>query len=384
MTAGIVCPGEPCWGAAPAACAGAWELEQALYRNERSKSNFLRDSVLPPIYLDHAATTPLLPQALAAMEEGLRIWANPSSPHKAGRAARAALEEARARLNSALGWSGEVVFTSGASEAIAIAIGRCVKPLVAVSAVEHEAVLRLAGEAARWPVGPNGLLGQAPALGGLVAVQQANNETGVIQPLGELVDEVHAQNGLLMADCAQTAGKIALPEADLIAVSAHKFGGPIGIGALLVRDWAMLRPSGGQERGYRPGTENLPGALAMAAALEAGNAWLKCASGLRESLEKQLVDSGAVVVAGDAPRLPTIGAYRMPGRSANAQLIRFDGMGIAVSAGSACSSGSLKASHVLGAMGVEHAGEVIRVSIGRETTQAEIDRFVDAWREIAA
>lgn len=339
---------------------------------------------MSPIYLDHAATTPMLPQAQEAMAEGFRIWANPSSPHKAGRAARAALEEARARLKAAVGWTGEVIFTSGASEALAIAISRSIKPLSAVSQVEHEAVLRLAGDAARWPVDHDGLVEAQATAQALVAVQQVNNETGVIQPLDQLAGQVRADGGWLLADCAQGAGKIALPQADLIALSAHKFGGPIGVGALLVRDWAMLKPTGGQERGYRPGTENLPGVLAMVAALEAGSDWLVEAAELRKRLEQQLLESGCEVVAAGSPRLPTIGAYRMPGRSANAQLIRFDAMGFAVSAGSACSSGSLKASHVLTAMGIEGAGEVIRVSLGRETTAAEIDAFVAAWRSIAA
>lgn len=336
-----------------------------------------------PIYLDHAATTPLLPEALAAMQEGFRIWANPSSPHAAGRAARAALEDARSRIKAALGWQGEVIFTSGASEAIALAIRACVKPLVAVSAVEHEAVLRLSGEAVRISVGPDGwLMRDEEAPQGLVAIQHVNNETGVIQPMFGVWPWVHLSDGLLLADCAQGAGKIALPRADLIAVSAHKFGGPIGVGALLVREWAMLRPEGGQERGYRGGTENLPGILAMAAALEAGNDWLEQAARLRAWLDDEMAGSGGEVIAADAPRLPTIGAYRMPGKSANAQLIRFDGAGIAVSAGSACSSGSLKGSQVLSAMGIEGANEVIRVSIGRETTEAEIARFVEVWKEI--
>jgi cysteine desulfurase len=337
---------------------------------------------MPPIYLDHAATTPLLPAAREAMLEGFALWANPSSPHKAGRAARAALEEARARLKAALGWTGEVIFTSGASEALAIALGRSAMPLAAVSAVEHEAVLRWAGDAARLPVDAQGRVAAAGALSGLVAVQQVNNETGVIQPLADLAEAVRAAGGVLLADCAQGAGKIALPEADLIAISAHKFGGPIGVGALLVRDWALLKPTGGQERGYRGGTENLPGALAMATALEAGAGWMVQAARLRVMLDEGVTSAGGEVVAAQAPRLPTIGGYRMPGRSANAQLIRFDGMGIAVSAGSACSSGSLKASPVLTAMGYPHAGEVIRVSIGRETTEGEIAAFLSAWREI--
>lgn len=337
---------------------------------------------MPPVYLDHAATTPLLPAAREAMLEGFALWANPSSPHKAGRAARSALEDARGRVKAALGWTGEVIFTSGASEALALAITRCAQPLAAVSAVEHEAVLRWAGNASRLPVNNSGRLLADGPLAGLVAVQQVNNETGVIQPLDEMAQAVHAAGGLLLADCAQSAGKIALPDAQLIAISAHKFGGPIGVGALLVRDWAMLRPTGGQERGYRGGTENLPGVLAMAAALEAPRNWLDHAARLRLRLDEGILAAGGEIIAHHAPRLATIAGYRMPGRSANAQLILFDGMWIAVSAGSACSSGSLKASPVLTAMGYPHAGEVIRVSIGCETTEGEIDAFLSAWREI--
>jgi cysteine desulfurase len=339
-----------------------------------------------PVYLDHAATTPLLPEAREAWLAGTAIWANPSSPHRQGRAARAALEEARDRVKAALGWQGEVIFTSGASEALAIAIARCVKPLSTISDVEHEAVLRLAGDARRWQVSAEtGLLGSAwKGPEGLVAVQHVNNETGVIQPLNQIAEHVHGEDGLLLADCAQSAGKIDLPDADLIAISAHKFGGPVGIGALLLRDWAMLRPTGGQERGYRPGTENLPGVMAMTAALEAGAGWLEEARRLRALLETGILAAGGSVVAAEAPRIPAIGAYRMPGRSANAQLIRFDGMGIAVSAGSACSSGSMKTSHVLQAMWFEGGDEVIRVSVGRETSEEDIVRFIAAWREVAA
>ncbi|MEP7221055.1 MAG: aminotransferase class V-fold PLP-dependent enzyme [Novosphingobium sp.] len=342
-----------------------------------------------PIYLDHAATTPLLPAAREAMGVGFDVWANPSSPHGAGRAARAALEDARARVKAALGWQGEVIFTSGASEALALVIGCSIKPLSAVSAVEHEAVLRLSGDAVRLSCDSGGLLNEAEvARPGLVAVQHANNETGVIQPISELAAAVRGAGGVLLADCAQTAGKLALPDADLIAISAHKFGGPIGIGALLVRDWGLLQPGGGQERGYRGGTENLPGALGMAAALEAGRDWMAGAQHLRGKLDAAIVAGGGEVVAATSPRvsghrIATIAAYSMPGMTATAQLIRFDGMGIAVSAGSACSSGSLKTSHVLQAMGYAGAGEVIRVSIGRETTEREVDRFAAAWTTLA-
>ncbi len=341
-----------------------------------------------PIYLDHAATTPILPQALAAMERGFRVWANPSSPHKSGRAARAALEDARARMKAALGWTGEVIFTSGASEALALGVSAAQGRRMVTSAVEHDAVLRITPDALRLPVDPQGKVdhdGLERALAGgpaLVAIQQVNSETGVVQDLARVAEAVSVARGTLLIDAAQGAGKLPLPKADMIALSAHKFGGPVGIGALLVRNYGLLRPTGGQERGYRPGTEPLPLVLGMVAALEAGDAWLKSALGLRESLTSQLLENGAKLVAADARRIPTIAAYRMPGKSSVAQLIRFDGAGIAVSAGSACSSGSLKASHVLTAMGVEGAGEVIRVSIGRETTEAEIDRFVDVWRDI--
>ncbi|CCA93596.1 cysteine desulfurase family protein [Novosphingobium sp. PP1Y] len=339
-----------------------------------------------PLYLDHAATTPLLPAARDAWLEGAGIWANPSSPHRQGRAARSALEDARAKIAEMLGWTGEVVFTSGASEAIALAIVRSKKPLCAVSPVEHEAVLRHAGAARRLPVDASGRV-DLDSLGGdgLVAIQQVNSETGVIQPLDEVASRVRESGGVLLADCAQGAGKLPLPGADLIALAAHKFGGPIGIGALLVRDWAMLEPVGGQERGYRAGTENLPGVLAMVAALEAGSDWVGEALRLRNRLEAGIVDAGGEAIAADATRSPTIGGYRMPGKSSAAQLIRFDAMGIAVSAGSACSSGSLRTSHVLSAMGLDDkaASEVIRVSIGRETCEADIDRFLAAWREIA-
>ncbi|MCB5424870.1 aminotransferase class V-fold PLP-dependent enzyme [Altererythrobacter sp. CC-YST694] len=336
------------------------------------------------IYLDFAATTPLLPEAGEAMRQGFAIWANPSSPHAEGRKARAALEDARARIRVSLGWEGEVVFTSGASEALAIALTRAQAPLLAVSAVEHESVLRHAGDTKRLPVDALGLVNPADcALPGLVAVQQANSETGVIQPLGAVAEAVRGAGGVLLADCAQGAGKLALPDADLIALSAHKFGGPIGIGALLVRDWALLKPTGGQERGYRGGTENLPGAMAMVAALEADRGWLDEAVRLRALLDEAIAEAGGELLCEETARVPSIAAYRMPGMSANAQLIRFDAAGFAVSAGSACSSGSLKVSHVLSAMDYADPGEVIRVSIGRETSEADVRAFIDQWRAVA-
>lgn len=340
------------------------------------------------LYLDHAATTPLLPVARAVMAEALANWANPSSPHAEGRAARAALEDARSRIKRAFGWQGHVIFTSGASEAIAIALGRAKAQPLMISPVEHDAVVRLAGDAMLLAVDANGvvLADQAFPAGALVAVQQVNNETGIIQPVDAIAQAVKAAGGVFFCDCAQSAGKIDLPvQADMIAISAHKFGGPPGVGALLVRDLGLLRPSGGQEQGYRGGTENVPGILAMAAALEAGRAWMEKAAELRARLDAAIIAGGGHVVAADAPRIATIASYHMPGVSARAQLIRFDMAGIAVSAGAACSSGTLKTSPVLKAMGwsEEAAGEVIRVSFGPQTDEADIDRFLDCWRDMA-
>jgi cysteine desulfurase len=338
-------------------------------------------------YLDHAATTPLLPAAREAMAEALARWHNPSSPHAEGRAAKAALEDARGRIAVALGWTGRIVFTSGASEALAIGLQRAKAAPLFASAVEHDAVFRAAPDATRIPVGADGVADIARVTGErpLVAVQHANNETGILQPLARIAERLREQGGVLLADCAQTAGKLPLPDADLIAVSAHKFGGPPGVGALLLRDFALVDAAGGQEQGYRTGTENLPGIIAMAVALEAGREWMDRASALRARLEERIQRAGGETVGTDAPRIATIGAYRMPGVASNAQLIQFDIAGIAISAGSACSSGSLKTSHVLAAMGwsEDAARQVVRVSFGRSTSEADVDRFADLWAQMA-
>ncbi|HEY6916749.1 MAG TPA: aminotransferase class V-fold PLP-dependent enzyme [Allosphingosinicella sp.] len=355
------------------------------------------------IYLDHAATTPMRPEAKAAMAVAMDGWANPSSPHAEGRAAKAALQEARARLKAALGWAGEVIFTSGASEAIAIALRAPGERRIVTSPVEHDAVLRLTPRAERLPADSNGLVllrkqepsgaGDETGLllsqehkGAVFVIQHANNETGVIQPLDAIAAAVRETGGILLADCAQTAGKLPLPDADMIVLSAHKFGGPPGAGALLVREYGLIHAVGGQEHGYRPGTENLPGILAMVAALEAPKRWIADATALRSRLEERILAAGGEIVGTSSPRLPTIGAYRMPGVPAAAQLIQCDAAGIAVSAGSACSSGSLKASHVLAAMGMDEAAarEVVRVSFGWSTTEEELLRFADLWAEMAA
>ncbi|HMS19617.1 aminotransferase class V-fold PLP-dependent enzyme [uncultured Sphingorhabdus sp.] len=331
------------------------------------------------LYLDHAATTPVLPVVREAMADALARWANPSSPHGEGRAARAALEDARKRIGKALDWDGEILFTSGASEAIALALNGFD---AVASAVEHDAVLSAVGDEARISVNAKGIaqLGSI-AKGRRYAIQQVNNETGIIQPLDELGRVIREGGGLLVADCSQGAGKLPLPDADIIILSAHKLGGPPGLGALLTKDLGLLKPTGGQEKGYRRGTENLPAVLGLAAALEAGIDWLEQAIKLRAKLDVAIEAAGGEVVGKASPRLATIGSYRMPGVSASSQLISFDLAGIAVSAGSACSSGTLKASHVLTAMGwdAKAAGEVVRVSFGPQTCESDIDRFVAAW-----
>lgn len=319
------------------------------------------------------------------MEEGFAIWANPSSPHAEGRKAKAALEDARERIKRALGWQGELIFTSGASEALAIGLGRAQAQRHIVSAVEHDAVFRAAPAGhATVPVGANGEVDPEvlhPLLRGegrpIVAVQDVNSETGTIQPVSELADVVRA-HGWLLADCSQSAGKFDLPDADMIVVSAHKFGGPIGVGALLVRDFKMLKPVGGHERGYRRGTENLPGALGMAAGLEAG-AWATTPE-QRATFSERV--AGQRLVVGE--QVDYIYALTHPTMSAQALLIRLDAMGFAVSAGSACSSGTLKKSRVLDAFGVpdDVAARTIRVSLGWNTTPEELERFAEAWASL--
>jgi cysteine desulfurase len=340
-----------------------------------------------PIYLDHAATTPLLPAAREAMLRGFGAWANPSSPHAAGRRARAALEEARARIAAALGWTGSVIFTSGASEAIALAVRQAKVARLLVGATEHDSVQRWASGMATIPVDALGraLPEEVDLSGALVVIQHVNSETGVIQPVDVIAPEIRAGGALWLCDCAQSAGKLPLPDADFIAVGAHKLGGPVGVGALLARDLTRLNAGGGQELGYRGGTENVPAILGFAAAFEGERAWMAEMAGLRHRLDDAIVALGGSVVVGEAPRIATIASYRMPGRSARAQLIRFDGAGIAVSAGSACSSGTLRTSPVLAAMGWDEvaAGEVVRVSFGWTTTAADVDAFIEAWKAVA-
>jgi cysteine desulfurase len=344
------------------------------------------------IYLDHAATTPALPAAIAALADAAALPGNPASVHASGRAANGLLEASRDAVARFAGVPAEqIIFTSGGTEALALAINGCNLPLIA-SATEHSAVLAARDTVTIAPVLPSGLidlaalealLASGPAL---VAVQAGNNETGVIQPLAEIAALTHAHGGLLLADCVQSAGRQALPDADFIALSGHKLGAPMGIGVLIARDPARLTPvqrGGGQERGHRGGTQNLPGIAALAAALGIAHHWAAVAA-RRAALEAQLKAGGAVIHGESAPRLPHISNIGLPGVPAATQVMMLDLEGYMVSAGAACSSGKVKTSHVLEAMGLgPAAGEAIRVSLSPATTDAELAAFATAWEAMA-
>lgn len=360
-------------------------------------------------YLDWNATTPVHPAARAAVVAALDCLGNPSSVHAEGRAARALMEQARADVAALAGGEAEnVVFTSGATEAAnalfrAGVSGCCGKDIAGdlrpvVSAVEHAAVIAAAEPgAAILPVGRDGLVdhGAMTALlaeGGpaLVAIQLANNETGVLQDIPALAAGVHAAGGAVIVDAVQGPGKRALDlatlGADALFLSAHKFGGPKGVGAIIFRDsrTRLARAfigGGGQERGQRGGTENLSGIAGMGAAaravLEAREA-PETMNQLRDEFESHLnhLAADVVILGQGVSRLCNTTCFAIPGLSAERALIAFDLDGVAVSSGSACSSGKVKASHVLAAMGQPEwirAG-AIRVSIGPATTSEDLDR----------
>ncbi|MCB2010079.1 MAG: cysteine desulfurase [Geminicoccaceae bacterium] len=351
-----------------------------------------------PVYLDCNASMPMRPEAVAACMEGLALAGNPASVHAPGRKARAALERARAVIAGAVGADARnVVLTSGATEANFLAMSQT-SGRRAVSAVEHPSILE-AGAAARIGVDRNGIIDPASldiALSSgptLVSIMLVNNETGVIQDIEALSGQIREAGALLHVDAVQALGRIPVDidrlGADMISISAHKIGGPRGIGALVLRDGleidAVFR-GGGQERRRRGGTENVAGAMGFAAAIDAvaGDETVRIAA-LRERLEGALAGE-AEIVARDVARVINCTALAMPGVSSAVQVMNFDLEGIAISAGSACSSGKVSRSHVLDAMGTEReiADSTIRVSIGWTTTEAEIDRFTDVWRAILA
>jgi cysteine desulfurase len=369
------------------------------------------------VYLDWNATTPLRPEARRAMAAAWEISGNPSSVHTEGRQARRLVEDARAAIAAAVGARPhDVVFASGGTEANALALtpglrrgaGQPVERLL-VSAIEHASVL--AG--GRFPATSIGtikatgsglvdlnhlraLLAAGPPA--LVSVMLANNETGAVQPVSEIADVVHEAGGLLHVDAIQALGKIPIDinllKADLLTLSAHKIGGPKGVGAVvLAEDVQGLEPllrGGGQELGRRAGTENVAGIAAFGAATRAAVSALADDSarlaGLRERLEQGLKQTpGMIVFSEAAPRLPNTTLFTAPGLKAETAVIGFDLAGIAVSSGSACSSGKVQPSHVLDAMGFpkDLAQGAVRLSLGWSTSEADIDLTLEAWRKLA-
>ena len=352
-------------------------------------------------YLDHNATTPLRPEAAAAMAEALAMTGNPSSVHRFGRHARRKIEAAREAVAALAGARPErVVFTSGGTEANNLALAGTGRTRILVSAGEHDSVLNAVPEAARIPLTGAGLIepaaldarlgeSETPAL---VSIMLANNETGAIQPLAELARVARTHGALVPCDAVQAAGKLPLDlEAlgvDLISLSAHKLGGPPGVGALVLAadlEIAPLLRGGGQERGRRAGTENLPGIVGFGAAARAARAGLDKAAALadlRDQLERglrQLVPE-IRIFAEAAPRLANTCCFAAPGFAAETQVMALDLAGVAVSAGSACSSGKVAPSQVLAAMGAgAAAAAAIRVSLGWTSEAADIERFLEAW-----
>lgn len=378
------------------------------------------------IYFDYNATVPLRAESAHAVAQALELCGNASSVHSEGRAARALIEQARREVAALAGaGGGEVTFTSGGTEANNLALAPGVHRLspagktprrathLLVSAIEHPSVLeghRFAADRVRIiPVRESGVVDLAAlkalleALGpedcALVSVMLANNETGIIQPVREIAALVHEFGGFVHSDAIQGAGKLKVDlaelGADLVTLSAHKIGGPQGVGALVSAPGIVLGDKlmrgGGQEGGRRAGTENLPGIAGFGAAAKAAAAGLagmeeiaawrdRLADGMRK------VTPGVEIVGEGEARLPNTLCVLVPGRSAESLVIALDLAGIAVSSGSACSSGKVAPSHVLRAMGraPEAAASAVRISLGAATREREIVRFVEIWSDISS
>lgn len=372
------------------------------------------------IYMDWNATAPLLEEARAAMMAALMLPGNPSSVHSEGRAARSLVEKSRRQVAALVGGAAQnAVFTSCATEAANMVLsprykmGRSVLPFgkLYVSAIEHPAV-RLGGRfdsVVEIPVMPSGIIdlaalevllaAHAPEHGlPMVAVMLANNETGVIQPVTDVAALVHAKGGVLVVDAVQAAGRIAVDiealDADFLMISAHKLGGPKGVGALIARG-EMLMPEplvrgGGQEKGHRGGTENLSAIAGFGAAAEYAtndliNRNLEITA-LRDQMEAGMRKAASdVVIHGEAAgRIGNTTFFTLPGLKAETGQIAFDLEGVALSAGAACSSGKVGQSHVLTAMGLDAGVGGLRISIGPTTTQADIEKVVAVFAKIAA
>lgn len=377
----------------------------------------------PPVYLDHAATTPVRAEVLEAMLPflGPAAFGNPSSAHRFGRTARAGVEEARRKVAAAVGAEpNQVIFTSGGTEAdnlavigAALAAGAAGRPMhAAACATDHKAVLaaahavtRLGGTESILPVDRHGVLDLAaldrtladsPAV---VSVMWVNNEVGTIQPVEEIGRRCRAAGAMFHTDAVQAFGQLPVSleaaDATLLTLSGHKIGAPKGIGALVVRSRAAVEAiihGGSQQFGLRPGTENVPGSVALgrAAELAASEQGEKAArlGRMRDELAARIRAAipDAVWIAEDGPRAPHVLSVAIPGADAEALLMHLDLQGVAASGGSACNTGAAEPSHVLTAMGVPRALALctVRFSLGRETVPADIDRAAEVFPAVVA
>ena len=354
-----------------------------------------------PAYLDHNATSPLRPVAFDAMAEALRAGGNPSSVHGAGRRARAFVDKARRQVAALVGARpGDTIFTSGATEANNLAVAGSGRRRILVTAVEHDSVRRAAPQAEVLPVDAEGVVDlaaleaalAASAEPALVAVMLANNETGVLQPIGDVVRLARAAGALVHCDAVQGVGKVPVDlqalGVDYLSLSAHKFGGPTGVGALIVRSGVPLSPDrrgGGQEANRRAGTENVGGIAGFGAAAAEAMTPLDV-TGLRDELEIAIakIDGRIRFYGARAKRLGTTSCFAMPGVTAETQVMALDLAGVYISAGAACSSGKVQRSPVLTAMGVpgDEAASAIRVSLGWNSQRADIERLIEAWQSL--
>lgn len=374
------------------------------------------------IYLDHNATSPLRPEAGAAIAHALGVGGNPSSVHAAGRAAHAIIEAAREQVAALARVSArDVIFTSGGSEANALALcGAIYGALEAdkritrlfVSPIEHDSILANANALADrvpglrvgiLPVGANGVIdpeGVRIALRegkgrALVATMVANNETGTVQPIREIRKHTESADAFLLVDAVQAAGKMEMAfDADYVTLSAHKLGGPQGVGALIMKDnapFAAQLLGGGQERGKRAGTQNVAGIAGFGAAAEkalTGIAQADATAALRDRFEAGLKAMAAeVLIFGEkTSRLSNTSNFALPGVSAENALMALDLDGVMISSGAACSSGKVRPSHVLAAMGVDDATarSALRISLGWNSTQTDIDAALASLTKLVA
>jgi cysteine desulfurase len=358
------------------------------------------------IYLDYNATAPIKPAVRAALLEAMERCGNPSSVHRYGRIARRHIDEARAAVAALAGVKpAQVVFTGGGTEANNLALCGIAAPQVFTSAIEHDSVLAAVSSAQRLPAvgrgqvdlaAAEGILKNAPA-GSLVSVMLVNNETGVIQPVAELARLAKGYGHKIHTDAVQAAGRLpidfALLGVDALTLSAHKIGGPQGVGALIVGEKLALQATqrgGGQEMNRRAGTENVAGIIGFGVAAQLAADDLRAMptlAALRDRLQKRLIEiagADAVAIGTDAPRVANTLNIAMRGVGSETQVAAMDLAGVAVSAGSACSSGKVRASHVLRAMGCadDVAGSALRITLGWNTKTADVETCIEAWRTL--